>query len=56
MTKSLTKTILAATLAIAGIGSAFASTSQTTAPVDYSSYGGWNNDLLSEINLPAHTI
>ena len=55
MSKSFLKTLLGAAVALATATSAFATT-QSTAPVNYSSYGGWNNDLLSEITLAQGTL
>ncbi len=54
MIKLTSKIAIGAAVALAAATSAFATT-QSTSPVDYASYGGWHNDLLSEITLPQDT-
>ena len=52
---TLKRTVVAAVLAIAVSASAFASVVQSAGPVDYNSYGGWNNDLLAEVTFAQYT-
>lgn len=46
---TLKKIALGFALAASFSASAFASVVQTTAPVNYTSYSGWHNDLLSQV-------
>jgi len=54
MIKLSAKLALGLAIAIGSSASAFATT-QSTSPVDYNSYGGWNNDLLSEVTFAQGT-
>lgn len=47
--RTLNKLVLGLAIAASCSASAFASITQSTTPVTYTSYSGWHNDLLSQV-------